>query len=75
MVIEAILMAKPKRKAAPKPMSGIKTIGIRATTEWVEWLEELARAHRTTVSGIIDRALAEWTEAKGYTKRPPERTQ
>lgn len=68
-------MAKAKSGSPKKqPDPGPKTIGVRATAEYAEWLERLAKHYRTTVAGVIDRALAEWTEAAGYPERPPERT-
>lgn len=67
------VMGRPKRKA-PKADASPKTIGIRATPEWAEWLENVARHYRTTVAGVIDRALTEWTSANGYPDAPPERT-
>jgi hypothetical protein len=42
----------------------------RATAEG---LEGVAKHYRTTVAGVIDRTLSEWTEANGYPTRPPER--
>jgi hypothetical protein len=62
---------KPKSKAESKPT--VKTVGIRTSAEWAEWVERLAKHYRTTVSGVIDRALAEWTAAEGYEEKPPER--
>jgi hypothetical protein len=67
-------MAKAKRKAQSKRPTSTGAIGIKATREWIEWLEELAKHYRTTVSGVVDRALTEWTEAEEYPKRPPSRT-
>jgi hypothetical protein len=71
--IEALVMPKGKG-SKKKPDAGPKTIGVRATAEYAEWLERLAKHYRTTVAGVIDRALAEWTETEGYPERPPERT-
>ena len=65
---------KPKGRKAAKVEPDIKTIGVRASREWAEWLEEVARHYRTNVSGVIDRAMAEWTQTQGYPKKPPERT-
>jgi hypothetical protein len=70
-MIEAT-MAK-KRSSKGKAQPPVKTIGIRSTPEWAEWLERLARHYRTTVAGVIDRALTEWTEAEGYEEKPPQR--
>ena len=72
-------MGRPKRKAKGQPEAkgaadaGFKTVGVRTSPEWAEWLDGVARHYRTTVAGVIDRALSEWTEANGYPTRPPER--
>ena len=46
---------------------------LKGSPEWAEWLEGLARHFRTTVTGVIDRALAEWAETNGYPVKPPPR--
>lgn len=61
--------ADPVQSIAPS----FRSLGIRATAEWAEWLEELARHYRTTVSGVIDRAMAEWSESEGRLEPPPSR--
>ena len=53
----------------PKP----KTIGFRVSGEYGDWLERLARRHRTTVAGILDRAVAEWAESQGFEDPAPQR--
>lgn len=68
----AVEVGRPKktaRKGAPDP----KTIGLRVSGEYAQWLENLARRHRTTVAGLIDRAVAEWAQAQGYEEPAPER--
>jgi hypothetical protein len=72
-----LAMARPKKprdqKTRGNPPEGYRTIGVRASNEWAKWCEGAARHFRTrTVAGLIDRALAEWAEAKGY-PAPPER--
>ena len=62
---------KAKGKAKGKPY---RLIGVRATPDWADWLERLAEAHRTTVAGLVDRALSEWAEARGFPEKPPKRT-
>jgi hypothetical protein len=52
---------------------GMRTVAIRATNEWVAWLEKLAKHYRTTTTGVIDRALTEWAASQGYAEPPPER--
>jgi hypothetical protein len=74
MSVEAPVMAKAKRPTKRESEPAPKTVGIRVSAEYADWLEELARHYRTTIAGVIDRALAEWTETQGYPKRPPVRT-
>lgn len=62
-----------KAKSSSKEVAQPKIIGVRSSAEWAEWLERLADHYRTTVAGVIDRALAEWTAAEGYEERPPKR--
>ncbi len=45
---------------------------IRGSAEWKEWLEDLARAHRQSVAGAIDTALARLAKEIGF-RDPPER--
>lgn len=70
-------MARVKRKTGkeqqPAGEPTALTIGVRASKEWAEWLDALAEHYRTTRTGIIDRALAEWAEAEGYPVKPPVR--
>jgi hypothetical protein len=73
MAVREAVMGRPKRKLTGKSEPNFKTIGVRTSQEWADWLDGLARHYRTTVAGVIDRALAEWSEAEGYPVRPPER--
>ena len=66
------LMARTTKKA-PAKAADFKTIGVRSSPEWSDWVERLAKAHRTTVAGVIDRALTEWALDKGFDEHPPER--
>ncbi len=45
---------------------------VRGTPEWKEWVEELAKANRQSVSGVIDTALARLAKEIGF-REPPER--
>lgn len=60
---------KGKGKAPAVP----KTIGIRVSPEYAEWVERLARANRTTIAGLVDQALAGHAERIGFDETPPER--
>jgi hypothetical protein len=65
----------PKRNdAAPTARGARKSITtLKGSPEWAEWLEGLAIHFRTSVTGVIDRALAEWAKEKGYPVKPPPR--
>jgi hypothetical protein len=68
---EAAVMARSKSK--PKGPAPLKTIGIKASVEWADWLEGLAKHQRTTVASLIDRALEQHAQSVGYKDAPPER--
>ena len=68
----AMLVGRPK-KTAKKETANPKTIGFRVSGEYGEWLDRLAKHHRTTVAGVMDRALAEWAKSQGFEEPAPER--
>lgn len=59
----------PKGKTEPDG----KSVGFRVSSEYAVWLEGLAERYRTTVAGVIDRALAEWSKSEEYEIKPPKR--
>lgn len=68
----AATVGRPKKQAGKSDLSP-KTIGYRVSGEYGEWLDKLARRYRTTVSGIMDRAIAEWAASENFEEPPPER--
>jgi len=70
-------MARPKRGARPKGKArqapGFKTIGIRVSVAYAEWLEGAAKQDRATIAAFIDRAVVERARSIGYEFPPPER--
>ena len=66
-------MGRPKKASKSNEIYKSKTIGFRVSNEYGEWLERLAKRYRTTVAGLMDRAVAEWAESQGYAEPPPER--
>jgi hypothetical protein len=70
-------MGRSKKKTEETPKGakpkGSKTVGFRATYEWADWLERLARHSRTDVAKVIDAALTEYAKAHGFKEPPPER--
>lgn len=69
MVAEA-LMAKAKKPKEPMPA---RTIGVRATGEWADWIERAARHCRTDVAKLIDASVADYVKGRGFEEPPPER--
>jgi hypothetical protein len=64
-------VGRPKKRAG-KP-SGPRTVGVRASGEWADWIERAARYCRTDVAKLIDTAVAEYAKARGFAEEPPER--
>jgi hypothetical protein len=66
----------PKRKRG-RPAAGVKTmktLGYRVGELYSEWLERVASANRSSVSGLIDQAVAKYAREIGVTDSPPDRT-
>ena len=72
MPTETAAMARPKSAKAKGPVT-LRTIGIKASGDWAEWLERFAKHQRTTVASLIDRSLAAQAEVEGFKEIPPER--
>ena len=66
-------MSRPKKRpkaAAKKPP---RTVGVRTTAEWAEWLERGAKHCRTDVAKLIDASVADYLKVRGFDETPPER--
>lgn len=63
-------MGRPKK--TPKKPVKTRTIGLRTSEEWAEWLERFAKANRTDVAKLIDISLAELAKAQTF-EPPPDR--
>lgn len=70
-------MARPKKtgpkgkaKADPDAMT---TRAFRMRQEYADWLERLAAFDRSTVASLLDRALAHYGKAIGFSEEAPER--
>ncbi len=61
----------PKNKARQGP--GFRTIGIRVSDEYAEWLAQAARHDRVTISAYLDRAASDRARAIGFNEPAPER--
>jgi uncharacterized protein (DUF1778 family) len=64
-------MARPK-KGSETDLE-IRTIGVRATKGWADWLERAAKHNRITVASFLDRAAAEHAKETGFDELPPPR--
>jgi len=65
-------VGRPKKLAGKKP-TGPKTIGVRSTPEWADWIDRAARHCRTDIAKLIDASVAEYVKARGFSESPPER--
>jgi hypothetical protein len=74
-------MGRPKKGAKPEKPSkgkeregpGFKTIGIRVTDAYADWIGRAAKHDRATIAGFVDRAVADRARAIGFNEPPPER--
>ena len=51
-----------------------KTLGYRVTPAYLEWITKAAAANRSTISGLIDQAVARYAREIGVQDPPPDRT-
>lgn len=69
-------MAKTKAKAAgekAKPVPNFRTIGVRVSEEYAEWLTRAAKHDRTTIATFLDKAATDRAAAIGFSEPPPDR--
>jgi hypothetical protein len=67
-----VVVGRPKRLAGIKP-TGPKTIGVRSTPEWADWIDRAAKYCRTDIAKLVDASVAEYVKGRGFTEPPPER--
>lgn len=67
----ALTVGRPKKDAKKK--SGPKTVGIRVSGEYAEWLTRLMKHCRMDIAKMTDRAWAELARKEGFDEPPPER--
>lgn len=70
--MERSLMGRPKKKRTSRA-DVKKTVGIRSTVEWAEWLDRAAAFMRTDQAKLIDAALVEYLKSRGFEEPPPPR--
>jgi hypothetical protein len=67
-------MARPKKRAKkPKAEAKRSVISIRGSEDWHEWFTELAAFCRMPGTVVIDQALVEFAQRRGFSKPPPPR--
>jgi hypothetical protein len=72
-------MARPKKKGARSPKNkerqgpGFRTIGIRVSEAYAEWLDRAAKHSRVTIAAFLDRGAAREARFAGFDEAPPER--
>jgi hypothetical protein len=65
-------MGRPKRKRTSKS-DVMKTVGVRCTVEWAEWLERAAQFCRLDQAKLLDISVADYLKARGFDEPPPPR--
>jgi hypothetical protein len=73
MATGAIDMAGPKQRTKAKAPKPPKTVGVRTTAEWAEWIERAAKHCRTDVAKLIDASVVDYVKARGFDETPPVR--
>jgi hypothetical protein len=65
-------MMRPKKKPPKSAEPEMKTLGVRMTVQYADWLERFAKSQRRNAASMIDRALADAAEKEEF-EAPPER--
>lgn len=66
-------MAKKLSKNKAREGPGFRTLGIRVSDEYAEWIAGASKFDRMTIAAFIDKAVADRAKAIGYQLAPPER--
>jgi hypothetical protein len=69
-------MANPKVKRGRPAVKDktAKTLGYRVSPAYLRWIAQAAAANRSTISGLIDQAVARYARDIGVADPPPQRT-
>jgi hypothetical protein len=62
---------KPKRPESKQPE--MKTVGVRSTRAWADWLERGAKFCRTDTAKLLDSAAVDYLKARGFDEPAPPR--
>lgn len=71
MAIEAVEPMAKKKAAKAKGKRSV--ISIRGSDAWLAWYTELAEFCRMPGTVLIDNALADFAQRRGFSKPPPPR--
>ena len=66
--------AKAKRGRPAAEAKSAKTLGYRVTPDYLAWITEAAKRNRSSISGLIDQAVAKYAREIGVADPPPDRT-
>lgn len=61
----------PKNKERIEP--GFRTIGVRVSPAYAEWLSNASRFDRVSIAAFIDKAVADRAKEIGFVEPAPER--
>lgn len=65
--------AKETESTPPDPERRSTALAIKGTTAWREWVQEAAAFCRTDTSKLVDAAILEYVQRRGFKKEPPMR--
>jgi hypothetical protein len=71
--VMAKVKSKPIRGRPPAAGKSIRTLGYRVSPDYLEWITRAAAANRSSISGLIDQAVAKYAREIGVDV-PPDRT-
>jgi hypothetical protein len=52
----------------------METLGYRVSSAYVDWITRAATVNSSSISGMIDRAVAKYAREIGVSDPPPNRT-
>jgi hypothetical protein len=70
----AVSKPVPKRGRPKAVAKTMKTLGYRVALPYLEWLEKVALANRSSISGLLDQSVVDRAVKLGVTDPPPKRT-
>lgn len=65
---------KTRRGRPPAEDKTAKTLGYRVSPTYLAWIAKAAAVNRTSISGLIDQAVARYAKEIGVADPPPDRT-